>query len=373
MKDKPTINHPSGTDAFDFFELADIPAVLFDTELILLRANEPFLQNFSYTEGVLKGCTQDATRLSKACESCALYSSSSLELRPYLRSLTTDTPRLTVDVELRVGSTHQLRFALGPNNSLLLTLRDLSAKSVEEQKLEQLNRSMEWANKELAEFSHAAAHDLRSPLRALRTIPDWISADLREAHGDVPEDVAEHLALLKLQSERLESMLNDLVAYTRVGQYDTNSMPVSLQQVLKQLQQELLLPQGFEVELPSKDRLLRVPEAELRVAFRNLIDNAVRHHHLDSGSVAVELCEHNEHLIICVIDDGPGIPKKYHQTALKMFSTLHTRDDREGSGMGLPTTQKIIRNWGGNLSINPGLDNRGTRITLSIPSQRCVA
>ena len=373
MNDQHTINYPSDADAFDFFELADISAALFDIELNLLRTNNPFRQLFRYDQGEITGCSPTAP-LPKNSTNRERYGNSSLRLRPYyLRSLTSDTPHLTVDVELCVGTKHQLCFALGPNNTLLLTLRDLRAKSGEQQKLEQLNISLQRANKELAEFSHAATHDLRSPLRAMRTIPEWISNDLRTSIGHVPEAVAHHLALLQQQSERLENMLNDLLTYTRIGRYDNLELPVSLQEILNQLQQELMLPKGFEVGFPNRDQLLHVPEAELRIALHNLIDNAVRHHHQSTGRVDVELCERNNYLLICVTDDGPGIPKKYHQTALKLFSTLHSRDEREGSGMGLPTTNKIIHNWGGNLSINSGVDDRGTRITLSIPSERCAA
>lgn len=372
MKDQSTTHKLSDADAFDFFELADIPAVLFDTDLNLLRDNKPFKESFSYARGETTGGNQTVPEPQVYASSQA-YGSSSLRLRPYLKSLTTETPNLSVDVEICAGMLHHLCFALGPNNTLLLTLRNLTAKSGEEQKLRQLNLSLQRANKELAEFSHAASHDLRSPLRAMRTIPEWISTDLRSSIGHVPEPVAHHLAMLQQQSERLENMLDDLLTYTRIGRYDNPDLPVSLQETLNQLEQELMLPQGFEVRFPKKDQLLRVPEAELRIALHNLIDNAVRHHHQRTGHVSVELCERNHHLLIYVVDDGPGIPKKYHQTALKLFSTLHSRDDREGSGMGLPTTNKIIHNWGGNLSINAGLDDRGTRITLTIPSERCVA
>lgn len=372
MNDQRTSQNFSEADDFDFFELADTPAALFDTEFNLLRANKPFRQSFSYENGEINGCNRTDPR-PLACKTCEVYGSSSLRLKPYLKSLTTDTPLLAVDAELCAGMQHRLCFAPGPNNTLLLTLRDLKVKPSEEQKLEQLNLSLQRANKELAEFSHAATHDLRSPLRAMRTIPEWIGTDLRSSIGHVPEAVAHHLALLQQQSERLEGMLDDLLTYTRIGRYDNPELPVSLQETLNQLEQELMLPQGFEVRFPSKDQLLHVPEPELRIALQNLIDNAVRHHHQSKGQISVELCEHNHHLLICVIDDGPGIPKKYHQTALKLFSTLHSRDDCEGSGMGLPTTNKIIHNWGGRLSINPGINNRGTRITLSIPSERCAA
>jgi signal transduction histidine kinase len=105
-------------------------------------------------------------------------------------------------------------------------------------------------------------------------------------------------------------MLDDLLTYTRIGRYDNPELPVSLQETLNQLQQELMLPQGFEVKFPNRDQLLRVPEAELRIALHNLIDNAVRHHHQSEGHISIELGEQNHHLLICVIDDGQGITKK---------------------------------------------------------------
>lgn len=361
------------SDAFDFFELADIPAALFDTNLQLLRANQPFSRQYRYVEGEIYGSPPPHECPHHLGKSCSTLGCSSLLLRPYLASLSTDTPQLSVQVELCVGVQQQLRFSLGPNHTLLLTLRDLEKKSDEALKLEQLSESLQWANNDLSEFSYAVTHDLRSPVRALRTIPEWVDTDLREAIGHVPESVTHHLDLMQQQAIRLESMLDNLLTYTQVGRFDDPSQPISLLQTLNQLRHELVLPQGFELELPERDHLLQVPETELRIALKNLVDNAIRHHHQSSGRVVVETCSPNNHLLICVIDDGPGIPHQYHQTALKIFSTLNSRDVREGSGMGLPITQKIIRNWGGKLSINEGLEDRGTRITLAIPAERYVA
>lgn len=362
------------SDAFGLFELADIAAVLFDKRLKLLRCNAPFIENFVFSEGEVTALHTSKQATTSNSKATSAYSQSSIALSPYLNALSNDTTHISVEFELLVGSTYRLNFTLGPNETFLLTLRELRQIPDLPKQLDKLDWSMQLANKELAEFSHAVNHDLRSPMRALRTIPDWISDDLETALGHVPTEVQCHLEMLQKQARRLETMLDDLLTYTKIGRDDNQAETVSLNAVLQQLQHELSLPEGFHLELPKQNSYLCVPEQELRLALRNLIDNAFRHHHSQhSGRVVVEVNDFNDQLQLCVIDDGPGIPSQYYHTALTVFSTLASRDQLEGSGMGLPIAKKIVDSWGGTLSIHPGLAQRGTCISLSIPPARRAA
>lgn len=369
----PRREKPRLVNSFDFFELSGIPAALLSTDLKLLKANQPFDESFHVCDGqVLGKCVQHACP-SQPDGSCPTQGCRSLPLQPYLGMLHTKVPQVSIDVELTLGCRQQIRFAQGPNGTLLLTLHNIDPGSDEAIKLEQLRENLLWASKDLAEFAHAATHDLRSPLRALRTIPNWIDADLEEAYGQVPELVGHHLELMRQQGQRLENMLDDLLAYTAICRFDEVSQPVSLLQTIDKLRDDMLLPQQFVLEAPAQDAWLRVPQEELHLALHNLIDNAIRHHHRSAGQITIETYSPNQHLLICVIDDGPGIPERYHYKALSAFSTLHSRDKREGSGLGLPIVHKIVHHWGGKLSISPGTADRGTRITLEIPPTRCAA
>jgi len=372
MQGQPIQQHRPPKDAFGFFELANIPAMLFDNELNPIRVNKPFRDKYLYQNGVICGEDRDQASSTSHCHDASV-ANNSVKLEPFLSILSGDAPQLCVNVTLGPDKQHQLRFTLAPNNTRLLTLHDLDESSDEYQKLEQLSETLHWANKDLAEFSHAATHDLRSPLRAMRTIPDWIRSDLQESIGGVPDEVSQHLEMMRQQADRLENMLDGLLTYTQIGRYDDASQPISLLQTLNQLRMDLVLPKDFSLQLPAQDKLLRVPEHELRLALHSLIDNAVRHHHMSTGRVWVETDCPKEQLLICVVDDGPGIPVQYHQTVLKTFSTLHSRDIREGSGMGLPITHKIVRHWGGTLSIDTEADGQGTRVTMAVPTERCVA
>jgi|GEM_PF-1026609 len=354
------------------FELADIPAALFDRDLNLLRSNKPFIGSFNFSDEKICETRVDENLTMRTASTDLGSRRAFIALRPYFETLSQHTTQLSVDVDLHASGKLRLNFTFDLNNTLLLTLRKIQREECE-QNLDKLECSLQIANSELAEFSHAIDHDLRSPMRAIRTIPDWINSDLESMLGTVPIEIQSHLTMLQKQANRMENMLEDLLAYTQIGHNQTKAPPVSLRAVLQQLQRDLPLPSGFRLEIPQQNNLIKVPEDELRLALRKLIENAFRHHHSQhAGRVVVEFTNTNGAFELRVIDDGPGIPKQYYKAALAVFSTLHSRDQQEGSGMGLSIANKIVRNWGGRLSIRSGAEQRGTCVALTLPADRCA-
>ncbi|MGB0864962.1 MAG: sensor histidine kinase, partial [Granulosicoccaceae bacterium] len=126
---------------------------------------------------------------------------------------------------------------------------------------------------------------------------------------------------------------------------------------------------ALELTLELQHPPLNAPRKHIVLILKHLIANAVVHHDKKAGCVRVTLSHTKRTSSVCIQDDGPGIDPQYRQEALRLFSTLKKRDEKEGSGMGLPIVNKIVSSLGGKLNFGLGLHGRGSSISISIP--RC--
>jgi signal transduction histidine kinase len=212
---------------------------------------------------------------------------------------------------------------------------------------------LERIDKEVERLFYAVSHDLRSPLRGVANLAEWAQEDLREGQHDA---VAEHLERLAHRVLRLETMLNDLLSFARVGRTEHVAESVDVNLLLGEIGDALLtVPDGFEVhwnEMP----VLNTQKTLLMQVFMNLIGNAIKHHDKPRGRIEVSHRVADDEHEFVVADDGPGIPEKHREKVFEMFSTLQPRDDVEGSGMGLAFAHKLVTLRGGRLSIEDGPD-----------------
>jgi PAS domain S-box-containing protein len=220
------------------------------------------------------------------------------------------------------------------------------------------------SNDDLDQFAYVASHDLVAPLRAIQNLAGWISKDAAEV---LPEQSQRHLQLLISRTRRLEKLLADLLTFSRAGRMLGELDEVDLAELLNEAV-ELLAPRaGFQVRATTPLPVIRSYRAPLREIFINLIGNAIKHHDRDAGEIAVAFCRSGDRYICTVTDDGPGIPRQYHQHVFGMFQTLKARDDVEGSGMGLTFVKKLIESQGGAVEILDTGGRRGTSVCCSWP------
>jgi signal transduction histidine kinase len=106
--------------------------------------------------------------------------------------------------------------------------------------------------------------------------------------------------------------------------------------------------------------------APLAQVLRNLIGNAIKHHDRAVGHIDVSVSAGADSIEFVVRDDGPGIPREYHQEIFQMFSTLKPRDVMEGSGMGLAMVRKILENRGGSIHVESA-EGRGATFRFTWP------
>lgn len=219
-------------------------------------------------------------------------------------------------------------------------------------------RQMEQEQADLDHFVYVASHDFKAPLRGIDNLAAWIEED---AGTILDEQTIEHLHLLRGRVSRLETLLDDLLAYSRAGRTKVAAETVNVEDLLNELVGDLSLPSGFTVEYESRLPVILSPKVPLRHIFRNLISNAVKHHDHSEGKIVIEAAEDpsGKGYAFRVTDDGPGIPEKYRKRIFELFQTLKPRDEIEGSGMGLAIAKRLVENYNGEIYVVGG-NGRGS-------------
>jgi len=223
---------------------------------------------------------------------------------------------------------------------------------------------LEQRNAELDQFAYVASHDLKAPLRAISNLAEWLGEDLS---GRIPDENQHQLNLLRGRVQRMESLINGLLAYSRVGRRQRTHQTVDLNQLLNNIVDSLAPPPGFTVAIPPHLPSLYTSESALSRVLANLIDNALKHHHQETGTIQVTCTARDDGLLeFAITDDGPGIDPQYHDRIFTIFQTLKARDDFESTGIGLAVVRKIIEGENGQIWLQSTL-GAGTTFYFTWP------
>lgn len=219
-----------------------------------------------------------------------------------------------------------------------------------EQRVRERTAQLEHSNRELDQFVYVASHDLRAPLRGIDHLAQWITED---AAAVLPEASQAHLAKLRGRVQRMDRLLNDLLAYSRVGRRDGTPELVNTDALIQEIVALLSLPTGFAVHINGTLPNLVTPRAPLEVVLRTLVDNACKHHHQPQhGVVQISAQRRGKFVEFAVRDNGPGIEPQFHERIFGVFQTLRPRDQVEGSGMGLALVKKTVEYVGGTVRVD---------------------
>lgn len=225
---------------------------------------------------------------------------------------------------------------------------------------EELARS----NADLSLFAYAASHDLRAPLRNIARLAGWIEEDMAER---LTPKSREHLATLRRRAGRMDALVEDLLSYSRVGRETNGVVAVDTAAVIRDVIELLAPPPGFVVKVEPPMPLLRTQRAPFEQVMRNLIGNALKHHDRSEGVITVAAAQREGAWEFTIADDGPGIPKKYHERVFQMFQKLRPPDEVEGTGMGLALVRRIVEVNGGTIRLESS--GRGTTVRFTWPAR----
>jgi PAS domain S-box-containing protein len=222
---------------------------------------------------------------------------------------------------------------------------------------------LERSNQDLDDFAYAAAHDLKSPLRAIDNLARWIIED----SGDIlPAQSRKDLDILRGRVTRMESLLSGLLQYSRIGKFKEKMALVDCEQMIKGIVDLIDKPRHMKFHIASNLPTFNTYKMPLEMVFRNLLQNSVTHHDSNDGQVFISCLENPAHYIFEIADDGPGIPNEYKGVVFKMFKTLKPKEQGGGNGVGLALVKKTVENLHGAISLT---DNspKGCRFRIHWP------
>jgi signal transduction histidine kinase len=246
-------------------------------------------------------------------------------------------------------------------------MRDLDDAQAVNRQLDEQARELERSNRDLEQFAYVASHDLQEPLRKVSSFCQLLQ---RRYAGQLDERADQYIAFAVDGAQRMQRLINDLLAFSRVGRttegfsvVDLGAVAASAAGQLETVREEA----GGEIVLGELPTVSGDPGL-LQALFANLIGNGLKFRREDVPPVVrVEAQRDDDTWTITVSDNGIGIEPEYGEKVFVIFQRLHGRDVYPGTGIGLALAKKIVEFHGGRIGL-VSRDGPGTTIRFTLPA-----
>ena len=231
--------------------------------------------------------------------------------------------------------------------------------------LMRMHDELERSNRELEQFAYVASHDLQEPLRKVASFCQLLE---RRYKGQLDERADQYIGFAVDGAKRMQVLINDLRAFSRVGRLAREQVVVSCDEIVAQATANLgtaIEETGAEIiagPLPA----VRGEPALLAAVFQNLIGNAVKFHGDEPPLVTLSAGRDGDFWAFTCADNGIGIEAEYAERVFVIFQRLHPKDAYPGTGIGLALCRKIIEYHGGRIWLDTDAD-RGTTFRFTLP------
>ncbi len=230
---------------------------------------------------------------------------------------------------------------------------------------------LEAANKELESFSYSVSHDLRAPLRAI----DGFTRIFEEDYGATVDDEGRRLLrVVRDNSERMGILIDDLLAFSRLGRQPLACEPVDMNALVEEALAEIRNA-GSRHEASITIQALpgvKADAALLRQVWINLLSNALKYSSVraspDIAIGCMESADSHGHVAYFVKDNGVGFDMRYYDKLFGVFQRLHSVEEFSGTGVGLAIVHRLITRHGGRVWAEAELD-KGATFFFSLPTE----
>ena len=235
-----------------------------------------------------------------------------------------------------------------------------------EARLRKSSEELQRSNKELEEFAYISSHDLQEPLRKIQAF----SGLVMDEYGDKIGDGEMYLSRIKASASRMSSLIEDLLAFSRVTTKPAVTRQIDLNEVFEHVQfdlQERIEREKGTIVIDGKLPVLSADATHMRQLFQNLLSNSLKFH-APGTPPCVEVSVKKSEDMHCIIikDYGIGIDEKYKEKVFAVFQRLNTKQAYEGTGIGLAVCKKIVDRYGGTIELESQL-GKGTTFTICLP------
>lgn len=246
-------------------------------------------------------------------------------------------------------------------------LRSRAAQKNAEEALERQADELARSNLELKQFAYVASHDLQEPLRNLISCVQLLERKFKEKLGP---DADKFIGYAVDSATRMQALILDLLAYSRVGTVAKPFTPVDCEKVLKLSLANLRTTISESEALVTYDPMpqLMADDGQLVQLFQNLIGNAIKFRAGPQPIIHISAVEKDHEWLFSVADNGIGMQAEYLDRIFRIFQRLHTRAEYEGTGIGLAIVKKIVERHGGRIWVESE-QGKGSTFYFTVPVQ----
>jgi PAS domain S-box-containing protein len=268
------------------------------------------------------------------------------------------------------GSKFPIEIMLSPLVSaegILVTaaIRDITERRKSEEHLVKTVWELKRSNDELQQFAYVSSHDLQEPLRMVSSYTQLLG---KRYQGRLDSDADEFIAFAVDGCNRMQGLIQDLLAYSRAGTNGKTLHEASSENALKKALANLRITIEQSGAIVTHDLLPAVTTdaTQLTQVFQNLVGNAIKYHGAEAPRVQVSALRNGNEWIFSVRDNGLGIDPQYFERIFILFQRLHGRDEFEGTGIGLAICKKILERLGGRIWVE-SQPEKGSTFYFALP------
>ena len=236
------------------------------------------------------------------------------------------------------------------NMAAALNESTTSIKNLNEEitKREQLEQNLKASNKELERFAYIASHDLQEPLRMVSSYTQLLEKRYKDK---LDQQASEFIHFAVDGAVRMQTLINDLLAYSRLGSKAKPFEAVDCNVIFDQVKAHLSVSINDSNTVITNDQLptVNADPVQLSQIFQNLISNAIKFRGENPSRIHISAEKNNDHWLFSFRDNGIGIESKYKDKVFEIFQRLHSKEQYPGTGIGLAISKRIAERHGGKL------------------------
>jgi len=263
-----------------------------------------------------------------------------------------------IELSLSAGMLENKQFVIA-------VARDITERKQAELEQAKLIRKVDHMNKELKDFASIVSHDLKAPLRGIKSLANWILSDYADRLDDHGQ---EQMGLLLARVERMHHLIEGALQYSRVGRVEEKQVQVNLDKFVPEIIDMVVPPENITVTVENKLPIIECEEIHIMQVFQNLLSNAIKYMDKPQGWIRIDCVEQDNFWKFSVADNGPGIEEKHFEKIFKMFQALSVREEFEGTGVGLTVAKKIVELYGGTIWVESKV-GEGSTFSFTLPKQ----
>jgi light-regulated signal transduction histidine kinase (bacteriophytochrome) len=235
-----------------------------------------------------------------------------------------------------------------------------------ERKVEERTRELARSNADLQMFASVASHDLQEPLGIVASFVQLLDKHQKER---LDEQGKVWMGFIVSETTRMQTLIHDLLAYSRVGTHGRSIGPTDTQHVFEDALEylQVTIQESDATVTGSSLPDVLADRVQLSSLFQNLIGNAIKYRGEQSPCVHIEMMREGAEWLFSVHDNGIGIDPQYFERIFVIFQRLHTRQAHPGTGLGLALCKRIVERHGGRIWVESEL-GRGSTFFFTLPA-----